>query len=313
MVDQSRRDRVGLGLIGPGSNWEHDYRETLIGLQNRLTVRLVYDPVEARAKSVAADFDADIAVSLRQVLARPTLQGLLVLDPGWLGAGALNLIARYRKPVYLAFPALRQAAASRDARGSILSSASNAVVASDDDFWFPEFRWRFTPASCRLRELIATKLGRVERIVVHYGVTTDLVELAHLIDWCANLVGHSSGELPLCGCRSCHDEPVELEFPPLPRSSSSRTVRLQPASGQNVPVQFEIRCERGNATLSDRTRIVWNSSTESADELLTDERPETAILIDQFCRRAVGGLIPVGRLSDYFRAIEIAESLTAQR
>ena len=83
MVDQSRRDRVGLGLIGLGPSWEQCYLDTLVRLQSRLTIRLVYDPVEARAKSVASEFDAEVAGSLRQILARPKLQGLLVLDPGW--------------------------------------------------------------------------------------------------------------------------------------------------------------------------------------------------------------------------------------
>ena len=56
-----------------------------------------------------------------------------------------------------------------------------------------------------------------------------------------------------------------------------------------------------------RAHIAWQTSTNSASESLTEERSEIDILIDQFCRRAVGGLNPVGRLSDYLRALEIVE------
>lgn len=307
MVDQSRRDRIGLGLIGLGSNWESVYRETLIGLENRLKVRMIYDPVEARARSVAADFEADVAGSLRQILARPTLQGLMVIDPGWLSTGALNLISRYRKPVYLARPAMRQAASLRTASSCGCDSGQKSQF--DEDFWFPELGLRFTPASCRLRELIATKLGRVEQIIVEYDAAIDLLELAHLIDWCTNLIGHSSGRSTIRNGPSSPGSPVEIEFPPLPRSSKSRVVRLHSRTDLSGVARFRVCCERGEASFDERTRIVWNTQAGSAEESLVDERSETEILIDQFCRRAVGGLIPVGRLSDYFQAIEIAESL----
>ena len=74
-------------------------------------------------------------------------------------------------------------------------------------------------------------------------------------------------------------------------------------------LRIEIECDRGHATIIDRTQIVWQTATESANESLTDERTEIEILIDQFCRRALGGLNPVGRFSDYMKAIEIIQSI----
>ena len=87
---------------------------------------------------------------------------------------------------------------------------------------------------------------------------------------------------------------------------------MQQGSNGNEVARFSIECERGHATLSDRTHIRWETSTESADESLVDERSETEILIDQFCRRALGGLNPVGRLSEYLSAIEVVESLSGR-
>ena len=45
--------------------------------------------------------------------------------------------------------------------------------------------------------------------------------------------------------------------------------------------------------------------TNPAKETLNEERTEVEILIDQFCRRALGGLIPIGRISDLWQAMEV--------
>jgi predicted dehydrogenase len=308
MAVQSRRDRVGLGLIGLGTSWERLYRETLLRLRNRLTVRLIYDPVEARAKSVAAEYDAEIANSLHQVLTRSTLQGLVILDPGWLGPGALSLIARFQKPVYLAGPAVRQTSMLR----ALLKSYPSATELSHDadELWMPEFGLRYTPSTCRLRELMVTRLGPVEQIVVDCDLSCPHAELAHVVDLCAHLIGktpfHSSTHRVNSPARSR----VDLEFPSLSESSRSRTAILQHCCEADLPPSFSIQCQKGTAYLKNRAEISWQTATESGHESLFDERSETEILIDQFCRRAMGGLNPVGRLSELLTALNVVESFT---
>ena len=311
MVDQSRRDRVGLGLIGLGPSWEQCYLDTLVRLQSRLTIRLVYDPVEARAKSVASEFDAEVAGSLRQILARPKLQGLLVLDPGWLGAGALSLIAGSGKPVFLANPILRQPATLRALLEPCSSSEADANLTNTvDDLCMPELGLRFTPATCRLRELIATKLGRVKRMLIECDLFAEKTETAHIVDWCHHLMGQSPTVISKSNGQSPANHGVDFEFSSALTPINTRTARLQQKPAGNGVTRFSIECERGHATLSDRTHIQWKTSAESADESLVDERSETEILIDQFCRRALGGLNPVGRLSEFVRAINLVESFS---
>ncbi|MEI8018234.1 MAG: Gfo/Idh/MocA family oxidoreductase [Schlesneria sp.] len=312
MVDQSRRDRVGLGLIGLGPSWEQRYLETLVRLQSRLTIRLVYDPVEARAKSVASEFDAEVAGSLRQMLARPKLQGLLVLDPGWLGAGALSLIAGSGKPVFLANPTLRQPTALRALLQTSPSSATEAKQANTaDDLCMPELGLRFTPSTCRLRELIATKLGRVKRILIECDLSAEKTEIAHIVDWCHPLMGQSPTVISRANGQSNAVHGVDFEFSSALTPINTRTARLQQKPAGNGFARFSIECERGHATLTNRTHIHWKTPTDSADEYLVDERSETEILIDQFCRRALGGLNPVGRLSEFVRAINLVESFSS--
>ena len=313
MTENSRRDRVGLGLIGLGPSWEEIYRETLVRLQSRLKVRLVYDPVEGRARSVASELGAEVAGSLRQILFRHSLQGLLVLDPGWCGSGILTLVARSGKPVYLASPVLRNDSALRTAlHGPTKNSHFHPATA--DDRLMPELGLRFTPASCRLRELIATKLGVARNILVDCDLRGSLEETALLVDWC----NHIMGCMPVIPAQATRDVSlltrIELKFPASHSSVPSsplktRTAQLRQRSATSTSMRIEIECEHGNATLANRTHLIWSTSSHSADESLADERTEFDILIDQFCRRALGGLNPVGRLSELVTAMDVVKSI----
>ena len=314
MVDPSRRDRVGLGLIGLGPSWELLYRSAIDRLHNRLTIRVVFDTVEARARSVAADFDAESVGSLHQMLKRSSLQGLLVLDPGWLGAGALHSIAHSGKPVYLATPVLRQGAELHrllQCQSEIKSSPGYSQI--PDNRWMPELRLRFTPASCRLRELIATKLGPVKDIQIECNLDSDISELAQIVDWCADLMGQTLVVAKDDGGLKHFDSPVHFEIPGPKLKSDPRTVSLHHSKRVDGGLRCDINCVRGTAMVRDRTWIRWENSQESAEECLQGERSEIEILIDQFCRRALGGLNPVGRLEEFSKALQIAESLSNGR
>lgn len=50
------------------------------------------------------------------------------------------------------------------------------------------------------------------------------------------------------------------------------------------------------------TTVEWTADGKQQSEELTAERTETEVLLDHFCRRAVGGLIPVPTLEDLMRA-----------
>lgn len=313
MIEKSRRDRVGLGLIGLGPSWEQHYREPISRLSNRLTIKLVYDSVEARARSVAAEFDARVASSLRQMLSWPTLQGILVLDPGWCATGALELVAMSGKPAFIGRTVLRHAMTLSPNSVTSFLLSRNLQAADIDDLLMPELGLRFTPATCRLRELIATKLGRPIRIEIEYDPQSTAAELAALVDWCSHVMGHRPHPIALTNGHAATTPQRVFEFPPLPgndpkSSSSKRIAKMKPRADGEASLQIDVECERGHATLIDRTQILWRCATESREETLHEERTEVEILIDQFCRRALGGLIPIGRISDVWHAIELLKT-----
>ena len=73
--------------------------------------------------------------------------------------------------------------------------------------------------------------------------------------------------------------------------------------------EIKLRCERGSAELSSTTQLLWQSdSAETVHETLTVDRSEEEIMLDIFCRRVVGGLVPVADLSDIVKPIQLLRS-----
>jgi hypothetical protein len=310
MVESSRRDRVGLGLIGLGPRWEQVYREPLLRLRNRLTIRLVHDSVEARARSVANDLEAEVVGSLQQVLKRRTLQGVLILDPAWYRAGALDLIAQSGKPAFLGEAVLESVfglGGSSSSRISLIHDAPENAPLNDQ--FVPELGLRLTPATCRLRELIATKLGPVVQLKVSLERVADANKIASVIDWCCHIMGGSPIRFQIVSDTDPFTSRIEFTFPPVSAGSGAveRTASIVQTSDADSVLKFDVRCLHGSASLLSCTQIVWRTEAGVIEESLTNERTAIEILIDQFCRRALGGLNPIGRLSEYLRAVEFAK------
>jgi predicted dehydrogenase len=73
--------------------------------------------------------------------------------------------------------------------------------------------------------------------------------------------------------------------------------------------KIELHCERGIADMTSETRLEWQSdSTESTHEDFASERTEEEIMLDIFCRRVVGGLVPVADLNDVLKPIQLLRS-----
>lgn len=83
------------------------------------------------------------------------------------------------------------------------------------------------------------------------------------------------------------------------------TILTADASKPWVP-DIKLRCERGRAELSATSRISWQlDSVEPTHETLNADRSEEEIMLDIFCRRVVGGLVPVADLNDIIRPIRL--------
>jgi predicted dehydrogenase len=319
---------LNAGLIGLGPEWDDRYRPALLTLRHRLRVRSVYTPVITHAEQVALDLGCDVAPGLMALMKRDDVRALLVLDTAWYAGVPAQLACLVGKPAYLAGPLFHRVPV---ADHLLLRAAQTGVTL------MPDFAHRYTPATSRLRELIATRLGRPLSIAVDLPLPANPAEgnrslptgareaLAATIDWCTNLVGTppaavrgamERGAVPATnGClREIH---VAFRRPAAGGEAAIATIRLEDRAptleqptGLDAPsigLRACVRCAKGTAWLESPQQVTWESAGEKACESLAADRPAVEVMLDHFARRVVGGLIPVPTLEDLCRAFQLAE------
>lgn len=316
MRDKPTRGQLAVGLIGLGPTWERHYRDAVHRLSSKLRVQAVCDAVHVRAAAVAAEFHAATISSPWQLSQRRDIKAWLILDPGWLGIYPAELA------VWCGRPALFTNCFGSDPQ-RLTELFGHAIERGET--LLAEFPQRFLPATTRLRELIATKLGPVRRITLQVpmpstGKTAALKWLAEqqadcvgLLDWCACLIGlpAASVEFDSNAGRSRLQLTYAAQPADTPRDAPrSEIVLAQDLKQAGVEPCRWIECERGSATIANSTSITWQTETEQADESLTNERSPFEIVLDQFCRRALGGLLPVPTLIDAVRSLAIVQAAT---
>src|SRR5436190_17313211 len=134
----------------------------------------------------------DVAPGLLSLMERDDVRALLVLDTAWYGSVPAQLACQVGKPAFLASRLTHRV---RETDQLVRQAAQTGVTL------MPDFAHRYTPATARLRELIATRLGRPQRLVVDVaadcnpGATESALSdaerdvLAVALDWSMNLVG----------------------------------------------------------------------------------------------------------------------------
>lgn len=326
---------VKVGLIGPGPLWETRYRPAVERLGSKIGVCAVYDAVAARGEQIAGELKAIPVQGIAALSELRSVQAILLIDPGWTGRHALELICRSRKPVYIAgtFGADRE-----------VLERLNRTAAADDLTLMPEFTLRHTPATARLHELMATRLGRPKKVTIDAvppdpadpaasvsGTGSDF--LVGLFDWCryvirtspvkvqshldaANMAAEAEGS----GNRGTRRIAVEFARSRAGGASSEVEVVLHervagPAEAGSAPashdaiVRQDVQCERGQATIRSASEICWrNGSEEPVTEILTSDRSAVEVMLDHFCRRVVGGLIPIADVGDVCRGVELVRA-----
>ncbi len=302
---------VNLGLIGLGPSWESRYRPALTKVTSKLRVVAVCDNLANRAEQAARETGARMVGGVAALADRADVQALLLLDTGWQGAAMLRLLSERRKPILFA--------ARADVPLPELQQLHEHAVSHDLTI-MPAFPRRSTPASNRLQELLVTQLGRPLRVevaispaslhAVPFATDADFGgqappppdPLLEWIDWCHYLFRATPQQVTGRG----DGQGLRLVFPPL-NSNETRIAELSlcptaPIADQPMLDEVRLHCERGDARLLGATTIEWTTASDSQSEELAAERTETEVLLDHFCRRVVGGLIPVPTLDDLRQA-----------
>ncbi|QDT15633.1 Gfo/Idh/MocA family oxidoreductase [Alienimonas californiensis] len=320
---------IGVGVAGLGPDWPDRQRPALERLNGRVRIVAVHDAVPVRTRAAAEDLSrrsggTTAAGGLWALARRPDVRAVLLGDPAWWGLAALDLLLRADKPVLLAGPI--------DPRDDRLDALA-ARAASAGTVVTPDLSLRFTPATLRLRELIATTLGAVHAIRVvaplpaahplrdAYGQPVAAWRFAQWADWAAHLLPDGVREVvatadPAAGASSAQlrlDEGEKVTG----EARGGRGAALTLASaddlaGDAAETKATVRCERGVATLSGASglRYAVRGEPERVEDL-SAERPGFDTLLTLFLRRAIGGLIPAPDLHDLGWAMALTRAAGA--
>jgi predicted dehydrogenase len=314
---------LDIGLVGLGPDWETCYKPALIRLRPRLRVRSVHTAVATRAEPVAAEFDCRPAASLTSLIERADLKAIVVLDPGWCGAVPVELALDLGKPVFFA----NSGALPRDLIPRLAERSARTGV-----MLMPDLRIRYLPSTIRLRELIATRIGRPLSVEARWDVTGESepsrgklnARLVEVFDWFRAIAGtpprHATSLRDLTGAAD-GTSGCEIEFTRPAKGGEPLHCRLttvrhgaaeQAGPSTARPVELSIRCERGSARISHPTEIEWSGSEPDEPlrrESLTGEREDLELMLDHFARRVAGGLVPVPTFEDLQHAWSLRDSL----
>lgn len=333
----ARSDRLGLGIVGLGRLWEARHKPSIARLSDRFRVVAVHDQVSWRAAAEAEELGCSHARGLTELVERPDVDALYLLAPQWFGSFVAELAARSGKPVYYGLPVAADAAGLEGIARAARESGSVLV---------PELARRCYPATTRLKELLASTLGKPRLVRGHVrlfnydryampGPSTQLAPLplvvdpgANMLDWCRLIFG--SGPVAIAGfgstvLPSITGAVVEedhagftLEFPDggLAQISLSRYHRPQWGEAhRHLPYPgFEVFAERGAAWLEMPDHIHWSGPAGTFDERLPLEPSIGEVLNDQFHRLVTGSASAAPTLEDARAACRLVEAyLTSRR
>jgi predicted dehydrogenase len=321
--------KLRVGLVGLGQAWEVRHRPALRALADRFEVTAVCDQIAVRAEQAARDFGAQAIDGFRALANRHDVDAILMLAPQWYGYLPVLAACDAGKAVYCATTLEIDLEEAR----RIKQRVEEAGVA-----FMSEFPRRQSPATIRLKELIATRLGPPRLLFCHMrrpaeepptarastriSPTGDLIEL---VDWCCYVVGHKPTSvlgIQHAGPDGSDDyQMMNLDFSAerLPGTGPTAQIscgRYMPAKWQEAaayrpPAALQVACERGIAFIDLPTTLVWFDEAGRHQEALDSERPVGEQLLGQF-HRAVTSLVrnPAG-LDDAFRALAIVQQARA--
>jgi len=321
--------KLRLGLVGLGPSWAARHRPALRTLASRFELKAVCDPVAHRAEQVAAEFGARAVDGYRAVAAAEDVDALVILSARWFGPLPILAACEHGKAVYCG--------ASVDIEAPEAAQLRERVRESGIAF-MAEFPNRLAPATIRLQELIATRLGRPKLLLCNQRHTDELGgnhasgngssardanmrHLVEMVDWCRYIVGSEASSVVGASHNAAVSDEGEdyslmtLDFSaagqtgagPLAQIACGRYVpsNLGEAAAFRRPADMQVICQSGIAFIDLPSTLVWFDAAGQHTEALDKDRPVGEQLLMHF-HRAVSSLVrKTASLEDAYRAMSI--------
>jgi predicted dehydrogenase len=319
--------KLRVGLIGLGEAWETRHRPALRTLQDRFEVRAVCEQVAHRAEQAAREFGATAMDGFRAVCCREDVDAVLMLSEQWYGALPIYAACDAGKAVYLG-AALQL---EPDEAVKLKRRVEESGVA-----FMAEFPRRQAPATLRLKELIATRLGQPRLLFCHRRTpvqdkptqkgkglpkANDNRDLMELVDWCRYVVGREPTSVLGLMHNACLESAdadykmMSLDFSgPEPPGTG---VIAQISSGYYMPSCWEeavsfrppaalqVACLNGIAFIDLPASLIWFDRAGRHQESLDSERPVGEQLLAQFYRSVTSLVRNTSGLEDAYRALAV--------
>jgi predicted dehydrogenase len=320
--------KLRVGLVGLGRAWDNRHGPALRALGDRYEVRAVCEQVALRAHHVAQEFGADPVDGYHALSQRADIDAVLMFSPQWFGPLPILAAADAGKAIYCA------AAMDLDPEEArrIKTRVEDAGIA-----FMAEFPRRQSPATLRLKELIATCLGEVKLLFCHQrlvrhdgnngtvrvgGMTSPIIrELMELVDWCRFVAGreptsvmgvvHKNKE----SIRSADYGMLSLDFSPHGQVGQGAVAQIScghymPAEWKEAisfrsPVGLQVCCEKGIAFVDLPSNLIWFDAAGRHQESLEFERPVGEQMLCQFHRAVTSLVRRTTDLEDAYRALKI--------
>ena len=324
--------KLRVGLVGLGAAWEIRHRPALRALSDRFEVRAVCEPVAHRAEMVAREFGAASVDGFRALAEREDVDVILVLSDQWFGPLPILAACDCGKAVYCAAALDLEADQAREIRKRIEQSGIAFVA---------ELPCRLAPATVRLKELIATRLGKPRLLFCHQRIPTSgpgekpqakfispsrTHAMAELVDWCRFVVGQEptsvlglSHTAPDTGERDY--EWISLDFSsdgiagagPTAQISSGRYMPecWPEAVTYRPPAAMQVACEQGVAFIDLPSTLIWFDKAGRQMESLESERPVGEVLLSHFHRSVTSLVRNMAGLEDTYKAMMIVQQARA--
>src|SRR3990170_1206709 len=188
--------KLRVGVVGLGQAWETRHAPALRALADRFEVRAFCDPVAHRAAEIAQRWPARMCDGFRALASSADIDAVLLLSSRWYGALPILAACDAGKAIYCA-AALDL---DTDTADEVRQRVRDAGVA-----FMAEFPCRLAPATLRLKELMATRLGRprllfcnrrhTARTTGTASYTSDMRQLIEMVDWCRDVVGEEASSV----------------------------------------------------------------------------------------------------------------------
>jgi predicted dehydrogenase len=320
--------KLRVGIVGLNEAWETRHRPALRALSDRYEVRAVCCEVAHLANQAARDFNACEVDGFRALAAREDVDVVLILAPEWYGPLPVLAACDFGKSVYCgAALDLDDPAQARQLRQRVEQAGISFMA---------EFPRRFAPATLRLKELIATRLGAPKLLFCHRRSTIEpgaspqrrgrncpsmLREMIEQVDWCRYVAGFEPTSVVGIehGTLDSNDgddyrmmsldfsPPGKLGEGPIAQISCGRYMpTLWPeAVAFRPPAALQVCCERGVAFIDLPATLIWFDAAGRHMESLESERPVGERLLMHFYRAVTSLVRKTDDADDAYRALAI--------